>query len=111
MPRRPLFCQTCDDLLNQLASAADAITAGDPVVTDTGGTERHYTLEVRTDLRDRYFELRERVVLHLEVAHDPARTSRQSDSVILASVSPGVQSLEGGGRRSTRSARAVGRLR
>ena len=24
MPRRPLFCQTCDDLLEQLAKAAEA---------------------------------------------------------------------------------------
>jgi hypothetical protein len=88
MPRRPLFCQTCDDLLNQLARAADAVAAGDAVGPEAGGTERYATLEMRTDLRDRYLELRERVLLHLEIAHDQARTSKQSDSVIRASVFP-----------------------
>jgi hypothetical protein len=88
MPRRPLFCQTCDDLLNQLARAADAVAAEAPVVPETGGAERHSTLDMRIDLRERYRELRERVLLHLEIAHDQARTSRQSDSVIRASVFP-----------------------
>ena len=80
MPRRPLFCQTCDDLLNQLARAADAVAAGDAIGPENGGTECHSKLEMRTDLRNRYLELREQVLLHLEIAHDQARTSRQCDS-------------------------------
>ena len=88
MPRRPLFCQTCDDLLNQLARAADAVAAGDAVGPETGGTELHATLEMRTDLRNRYLELRKRVQLHLEIAHDRARAPRKSDSVIRASGFP-----------------------
>jgi hypothetical protein len=88
MPRRPLFCQTCDDLLNQLARAADVVAAGHAVGPETDGTECHATSEMRTDLRERYLALRERVLLHLEIAHDQARTSRQSDSVIRASVFP-----------------------
>ena len=76
MPRRPLFCQTCDDLLNQLARAADAVAAGDAVGPKTVGTERRATLEMRADLRGRYLELRERVLLHLEIAHDQARTCK-----------------------------------
>jgi hypothetical protein len=74
MPRRPLFCRTCDDLLNQLARAADAVAAGDAGGLKTSGTERLATLEMRTDPRGRYLELRERVLLHLEIAHDQART-------------------------------------
>ena len=88
MPRRPLFCQTCDDLLNQLARAADVVAAGHAVGPETDGAECHATSEMRTDLRERYLALRERVLLHLEIAHDQARTSRQSDSVIRASVFP-----------------------
>ena len=88
MPRRPLFCQTCDDLLNQLARAADAIAAGDALGPETGRTHVRATLEMRTDLRNRYLELRERVLLHLKIAHDQARTSRHCESVIRASVFP-----------------------
>jgi hypothetical protein len=73
MPRRPLFCQTCDDLLNQLARAADVVAAGHAVGPETDGTECHATSEMRTDLRERYLALRERVLLHLEIAHDQAR--------------------------------------
>ena len=74
MPRRPLFCQTCDDLLSQVESAAEAVAAFDAVL-ESGAPARGATLEMRTDLLSRYLELKERAVMHLEIEHRKARTS------------------------------------
>ena len=74
MPRRPLFCQTCDDLLNQVARAAAAVAAVD-ANPETGTTARGATLEIRTDLLNRYLELKDRAILHLAIKHHKARTS------------------------------------
>ena len=69
MPRRPLFCRTCDDLLKELAEAADALArpadVGAPVkrVPLSGG------LPSEADLRSRYFELKQQVVWHRRTAH------------------------------------------
>jgi hypothetical protein len=42
-----LFCQTCDDRLSPLASAADPLVAGNAVGPEARGTERYSTLEMR----------------------------------------------------------------
>jgi hypothetical protein len=43
MPRRPLFCQTCDDPLDELAKAAEAAAACSGGVR-TAGTPRMLSL-------------------------------------------------------------------
>ena len=70
MPRRPLFCDVCTDLLDQLTAAAEAVAAADSSVAGTIGTNKPRTaLQSSTAARNRYFELRERVHQHREAAH------------------------------------------
>jgi hypothetical protein len=70
MPRRPLFCQTCTNLLDQLTKAADAAAAAGSDVLGTLGTEEfRAALQTKTELRNRYLEIKERVLQHRETAH------------------------------------------
>ena len=70
MPRRPLFCQVCTDLLEQLTAAAEAFATADSSVGSTIGTNKpHTALQTSTEARNRYFELRGRVQQHREAAH------------------------------------------
>ena len=55
MPRRPLFCHACSDLLNQLSAAAEVVAVSDS--------------SMNADARTRYFELRAQVQQHREMAH------------------------------------------
>ncbi len=76
MPRRPLFCQTCDDLLDQLALAADAAAVAGSHVPGTVGTEEfRAALQAKTDLRNRYLEIKDQVLQHREKAHRHPRNS------------------------------------
>jgi hypothetical protein len=70
MPRRPLFCHVCTDLLDQLTAAAEAVASEGSSVPETTGTNRILTaMQTSTDARDRYFELRARIHHHREAAH------------------------------------------
>jgi len=70
MPRRPLFCHVCTDLLDQLTAATEALAAADSSVAGTNGTNKpHTALQTSTEARNRYFELRGRVHQHREAAH------------------------------------------
>lgn len=75
MPRRPLFCQTCDDLLDRFTKAANAaaVGCGGP---ETGIEVCPATLQMRAELRNRYLELKEQVLQHREIAHRYCRNSR-----------------------------------
>lgn len=66
MPRRPLFCRVCTELLDELTAAAEAVVAGSSVA---GTNEPPAALQASTEARNRYFELRERVDQHREAAH------------------------------------------
>ena len=70
MPRRPLFCHVCTELLDQLTAAAEAVAAADSSVAGTIGTNKpHTALQTSSEARNRYFELRGRVQQHREAAH------------------------------------------
>jgi hypothetical protein len=70
MPRRPLFCHVCTDLLDQLTAAAEAVASdGSSVAGTTGTNGPHAALETSTQKRSRYFELKARVHQHREAAH------------------------------------------
>ena len=70
MPRRPLFCQVCNDLLDQLTAAAEAVVTADSSVAGTIGTNKPHTAsQASTEARSRYLELRARVHQHREAAH------------------------------------------
>lgn len=70
MPRRPLFCHVCTDLLDQLTAATEAVASdGANAVGTTGTDEPHSAWQTRTQERSRYFELRARVQQHREEAH------------------------------------------
>lgn len=60
MPRRPLFCPICADLLNELAGAADAVVARTWHVSEAAG-------EAPTSLR--YVELYRLMRHHLDSEH------------------------------------------
>ena len=76
MPRRPLFCQTCDELLDQLAKAAEEAAAACSGGFRTAGTpEDAAVFQKEADLRSRYFELKERALQHRELAHGQFRPS------------------------------------
>ena len=68
MPRRPLFCRVCTELLDELPAAAEAVVAGSSVAA-CRGTNEPAALQASTEARNRYFELRERVDQHREAAH------------------------------------------
>jgi hypothetical protein len=77
MPRRPLFCHVCTDLLDQLTAAAEAVAAADSSVAGTIETNKpHTVLQTSTQARNRYFELRGRVHQHREAAHVRGSQSR-----------------------------------
>jgi hypothetical protein len=69
MPRRPLFCHVCADLLDQLTAAAEAIAAVDSNGAGISTDKPHTISNVATDARSRYFELRGRVYQHREADH------------------------------------------
>ena len=70
MPRRPLFCHVCTDLLDQLRAAAEAVASESSSVPGTTGTNGiHTAMQTSTDARNRYFELRARVHQHRETDH------------------------------------------
>lgn len=70
MPRRPLFCHVCTDLLDQLTAAGEAVAAADSSVAGPIGTNNpHTAMQTSTDARKRYFELRARIHHHREAAH------------------------------------------
>ena len=70
MPRRPLFCHVCTDLLDQLTAAAEAVASEGSSAPGTIGTNGIHTgLQTSTDTRNRYFELRGRIHQHRETAH------------------------------------------
>jgi hypothetical protein len=75
MPRRPLFCQTCDDLLDELEKAAEAAAACSGGVRTAGTPENAALFKNEADLRNRYFELKERALRHRELAHGQFRRS------------------------------------
>ena len=77
MPRRPLFCHVCTDLLDQLTAAAEAVAAADSSVAGTIEMNKpHTVLQTSTEARNRYFELRGRVHQHRESAHASGSQSR-----------------------------------
>ena len=63
MPRRPLFCPTCTDLLDQLTEASSACSSVSPDDPDLTSDAK----------RERYDELRRRVRDHLESGHFRSR--------------------------------------
>lgn len=79
MPRRPLFCQTCDDLLDELAKAAEAAAACSGGLRTAGTPENAAAFQNEADLRNRYFELKERALRHRELAHGQFRRSQRAD--------------------------------
>ena len=76
MPRRPLFCQTCDDLLEQLAKAAEAAATCSGGLRTAETPDNAAAFQEEADLRNRYFELKERALQHRELAHGPFRGSQ-----------------------------------
>ena len=77
MPRRPLFCQTCDELLDQLAKAAEEAAAACSGGLRTAGTpEDAAALQNEADLRNQYLEIKERALQHHELAHGQFRRSQ-----------------------------------
>lgn len=69
MPRRPLFCRVCTELLDELTAAAEAVVAGSNFAGSRGTNESPAALQAGTEARNRYFELRGRVDQHREAAH------------------------------------------
>jgi hypothetical protein len=70
MPRRPLFCQICADLLDQLGKAAEAASAAGTRMTEAIGTKDFVSaLQARTETRERYQETSERLRRHREMEH------------------------------------------
>ena len=77
MARRPLFCQTCADLIEQLTKAADeAAAAGSHMAASVGTKEFPAALQRRTERYHCYLEINERLREHRELAH--ARTESTS---------------------------------
>lgn len=76
MPRRPLFCPTCDELLDQLAKAAEAAAACSGGLRTAGTPEDPANFQKEADLRNRYLELKERALQHRELAHGQFRRSQ-----------------------------------
>ena len=96
MPRRPLFCQVCTDLLDQLTAAAEAIALDrSSVALTVGRNEPHTALQTSTDARTRYFELRGRIHEHRETAHAHGSQFRcVSQSPQVSGIAPGENSLQ-----------------
>jgi hypothetical protein len=70
MPRRPLCCPTCNDLLEQLTKAAEAAAAAGSRMTAAVGTKNFQpALQMSTETRQRYLDIRERLHQHRELAH------------------------------------------
>ena len=66
MARRPLFCPTCTELLDQLEKAADAVCHGESAFRQV--RERALEGDSRTavDLSTQYLKIKERAQDHLE---------------------------------------------
>jgi len=81
MPRRPLCCPTCDDLLEQLTKAAEAASAAGARMTAAVGT-KHFepALQISTETRQRYLDIRERLHQHRELAHRYHESGGQAKS-------------------------------
>ena len=70
MPRRPLCCPTCDDLLEQLTKAAEAASAAGSRMTAAVGTKNFQpALQMSLEMRRRYLDTKERLCQHRELAH------------------------------------------
>ena len=59
MARRPLFCPTCTELLDQLEKAADAVCHGESAFRQVGS-------RTAVDLSTQYLKIKERAQDHLE---------------------------------------------
>ena len=66
MPRRPLFCPTCTELLDQLEKAADAVCHGESSLRQMREQSLDRGLEPAVDWRIRYLKIKERAQEHLE---------------------------------------------
>ena len=70
MPRRPLFCETCTTLLNLLMEVTQEVVTTDSTAGGTSGT-----YPSPPGLRNRYFEITERLRHHLDDEHRCGRGS------------------------------------
>ena len=79
--RRPLFCRTCNALLDELAKAAEAAAAASPSAL---GRFRAEDVEAASEewrrLRIRYMEIQERARQHIEDGHGHESCRRPSRS-------------------------------
>jgi hypothetical protein len=81
MPRRPLCCPTCADLLEQLTKAGEAASAAGSRMTAAVGTKNFQpALQMRTEMRQRYLDIRERLRQHRELAHGYRESRGQTKS-------------------------------
>ena len=72
MPRRPLFCRTCSELLDQLERTADAVYRGEAPCLQVRERAMDGGLRRPFDLRSQYLTIKERAHEHLE-GHVPSR--------------------------------------
>ena len=81
MPRRPLCCPTCADLLEQLTKAGEAASAAGSRMTAAVGTKNfHPALQMRTEMRQRYLDIRERLCQHREMDHESGGQGKSPES-------------------------------
>ena len=72
MPRRPLFCPICSDLLERLEMAAAGVAnAGSRMAGSLGTTAFFSALQASRTMRSRYKEVADQLQRHREEAHDP----------------------------------------
>ena len=70
MPRRPLFCPTCSELLDQLAKAAEAAATARPCASaGVGSDQLQAALEAWNRLRIQHLQIWEKARRHLESEH------------------------------------------
>lgn len=70
MARRPLFCKTCSELLDQLTKATEAVTGASPCLNPEFASDQlQAALEAWTNLRMQYLRSWERARRHLESGH------------------------------------------
>jgi len=86
MPRRPLFCRTCTDLLDQLSRAAEAVVAAGSCASEPS-TQTRLPSAIKTtgEMRSRYLEIWLQAQKHLEFDHACGRTA--GDLASLGAVS------------------------
>ena len=78
MARRPLFCETCSELLDQLTKATEAVTRAGPCLSaDLPPDQLQAALAAWNNLRMQYVRSWEQARRHLESGHGPFSESRE----------------------------------